>query len=53
MSFDITFCSYEECENKWCLRHISNILDYQHPYSFADFKECEFWKNKAELLKGE
>lgn len=40
MSYDISFCSYEECKHKDCRRHLKNKPMDLHFFSVADFK-CE------------
>ena len=47
MSYDISFCSYEECEHKDCRRHLNNRPKHLPFVSVADFKcengkECEY-----------
>ena len=47
MSYDISFCSYKECEHKDCRRHLSNRPPQLKFVSVADFyepgKECEYY----------
>lgn len=51
-SFDITFCSYYECQNKECERHKNRLENYHYPVSVADFPKCEHWKDgKHSLLE--
>ena len=39
-SEDITFCGYENCPNKKCERHQSNIKNFRILHSFAYFHDC-------------
>lgn len=40
MTDDMTFCM-DECDNKECFRHPSNIIHKEYPHSFAHLKGTE------------
>lgn len=45
MSDDITFCA-NECKNKKCRRHRSNIREPQYLHSFAYFEGTQYCEKK-------
>ena len=58
-SYDITFCSKQNCKNKECERSQRRIiqecaeLNYIPYISISDFKECEYWEEEVEQQKSQ
>ena len=57
-SYDISFCSYEECKHKDCRRHLNNLPKDLRFVSVADFKcennkECKYnlWKECVQCVE--
>jgi len=49
MTDDITFCG-NDCDNKKCLRHRSNIKEPQYPHSVALLEGTEYCEKKSTLI---
>ncbi len=53
MNYDITFCNNADCKHTECKRNQANLYlagSYYtgSPVWFADFKDCEYWKENKE-----
>lgn len=53
MTYDITFCSYQDCKNKKCERHQDRLKGYKYPVSVANFPDCEYFGSHEENKNGE
>lgn len=49
-SYDITFCSYKDCENTKCRRHQKRLENWKYPVSIGNFKDCEDWEDNEDML---
>lgn len=45
MNYDISFCAYEKCENKECIRHLHNVK-IDTPITVSTFPKCECWEGE-------
>lgn len=55
LSWDMTFCSKENCKNKYCVRNLKHgrntLLQDRLYYSVGDFPNCDFFKSNQKEHK--